>query len=480
VNLICSSLLILVVVSKLKKVIFILGVSILLYWGKIILIFSMAELTANRIRSTFLRLDPNLNWSFRNVERGEMNALTHGYHRYPAKFIPQIVQQLINDHAPNGNEVICDPFGGCGTTLVEAKVSGRKSIGFDINPIAKLITEVKITPIKPSILEKYRDDFIQNYEGLKQLKKKIANRHPRLDYWFDELTIEKLDKIYTSIKFIKNPKVKKFFLCAFSHNLKNCSRWLMKSIKPTIDKKKTITDPKASFLRHLNSMIKKNKSFHEKLIFSNRLGVPAIMQRRNSTRKLPLNDNSIDLIITSPPYVTSYEYADLHQLSLLWFGNDSKDFKNWNKFVENFNDFRSQFVGTSFKKQNQGYLDSSIAEKIVSDLRLVDKSLATDVENYFVDMKKVFFEMGRILKIGGKACIIVGNTSLRGVEILNAEVAVEQMSRLGFKKVNFIKREVSNKMITPWRDKNTGKFTGLNNPSKMRVYEFEYVIVMEK
>lgn len=88
--------------------------------------------------------------------------------------------------------------------------------------------------------------------------------------------------------------------------------------------------------------------------------------------------------------------------------------------------------------------------------------------------------MYRILKTGGKACIIIGNTSLRGVEILNAQVAAEQMQAAGFQKPIFIKREIPNKMITPWRDLESGKFTGKDNPSKTRAYEHEYVVVMER
>jgi len=121
---------------------------------------------------------------------------THGYHRYPAKFIPQIVRQLIKNYAPNGDEVIFDPFGGCGTTLVEAKLLGRKSVGLDINPIAKLITQVKVTPINPKLVEKYKDAFLNNYENL---SKKIEH-HQRISYWFDEKTIKELDDIYFNIK----------------------------------------------------------------------------------------------------------------------------------------------------------------------------------------------------------------------------------------------------------------------------------------
>ena len=216
------------------------------------------QLVTNTIKKTFVNLKSKEEWSFRNVGRIETNAFTHSYHRYPAKFIPQIVRKLIEDFAPSSRQVICDPFGGCGTTLVEAKMLGHKSVGFDINPVAKLITQTKTTPIKPRTLANHRDRFLEYYDNAPHIS---HERHPRISYWFDEPTVAELDKIYFAIKKIKNHNVRRFFLCAFSHNLKNCSRWLMKSIKPTIDKEKVVPNSKESFLRHLDSMIKRMSDF---------------------------------------------------------------------------------------------------------------------------------------------------------------------------------------------------------------------------
>ena len=426
---------------------------------------------------SFEKLVPSESWSFRDAKRSQTTALTHNYHRYPAKFIPQIVQKLIEDYAPNKNQIILDPFGGCGTTLIEAKLSGHKSIGFDINPVAKLITQTKTTAIKPITLANSRNKFLRYYENAPQIS---YAHHQRINYWFDEPTIQELDKIYSAINEIKDYNVRRFYLCCFSHNLKNCSRWLMKSIKPTIDKDKILPDPKKTFLQHLDSMIKKNEQFYFTLAQSGYVNTTAKMYRKDSTKKLPIKSESIDLIITSPPYVTSYEYADLHQLSLLWFGDDSKNFKKWHHFSNSFTDFRRNFIGTSSKEEKGGDFNSAIAKQIVNDLMQVERPLAVDVANYFLDMKKVFAEMHRILKTGGKACTIIGNTSLRSVEILNAQVTAEQMKVAGFKKVDFIKREIPNKMITPWRDLESGKFTSKDNPSKTRAYEYEYVVVMEK
>jgi len=430
------------------------------------------------VKKLFVNLRPNREWSFVDAKRTETNYITHGYHRYPAKFIPQIVQKLIYDYTSPGDTVV-DPFGGCGTTLVEAKLAGRKSYGFDINPIAKLITQAKITPIRPKTLNKSLDKFLNIYE-LISLKSPTININ-RITYWFDEAATAELNRIYVAIKKLKDYKVRRLYLCVFSHILKNCSRWLMKSTKPQIDPNKVIPAPLNVFLHHLRSIINRNNQFYSILRQNKTIDVRTKMRIADSTKKLPIPPNSVDLIVTSPPYVTSYEYADLHQLSLLWFANDQKYFKKWGRHTKDFNGFRKKFIGTSIRKaKRKELLNSMLGEKMITKLLSVDVSVARSVEHYFSDMNKSFNEMFRILKPGSKVCIIIGNTTLRNIEVTNAEVATEQMQNIGFYPVNFIKREVPNKMITPWRDMANGRFTSINNPDKKRAYQYEYILVMEK
>ncbi len=77
-----------------------------------------------------IKIDPS--WSFSEATRKETSYITHGYHRYPAKFIPQVVSRLVAKYSTK-RDLVIDPFGGCGTTLVESKVMGRSSVGVDIN-----------------------------------------------------------------------------------------------------------------------------------------------------------------------------------------------------------------------------------------------------------------------------------------------------------------------------------------------------------
>ncbi len=104
-------------------------------------------------KTLFANTKVDQTWSFSEKTRKDTAYVTHGYHRYPAKFIPQIVSRLAEKYTREGDFIV-DPFGGCGTTIVESKLMGRPSIAVDINPVAVLITKAKITPIDPVKIEK--------------------------------------------------------------------------------------------------------------------------------------------------------------------------------------------------------------------------------------------------------------------------------------------------------------------------------------
>ena len=93
-------------------------------------------------------------WSFVEYKPSDTGKWTHGYHRYPAKFIPQLVEKLIDEYVSGEDAHINDPFYGCGTTIVTAISRGFKASGTDINKIAYLITKVKSVPIEPAYLDR--------------------------------------------------------------------------------------------------------------------------------------------------------------------------------------------------------------------------------------------------------------------------------------------------------------------------------------
>jgi len=406
-------------------------------------------------------------WSFSDKTRKDTAYATHGYHRYPAKFIPQIVSRLAEKYTREGDFIV-DPFGGCGTTLVESKVMGRPSIAVDINPVAVLITKAKITSLDPVKINREFAILQKKLEAYSEKTKVKAPEHERIDYWFKPEEKRKLAFIFAEISKVKDQDVQVFFFCGFSNILKNCSIWLQKSNKPTRDFEKTPSDPIKMFYRQIKMMLRGNERLFKLLSEKGYLKIQSKVVCTDA-RTVPAKDNSISLIVTSPPYVTSYEYADLHQLTALWL-----------EYTKDLSDFRKRFIGTSHHNKKDLRLNSSIAEDIREKLLKIDKKTAEEVSTYFSEMNQVFVEMKRILKKGGKTCIVIGNTSLQGVKILNAEVFTEQLQNLGLKIVDIIKREIPSKNLPSVRDKKTGKFAAMTDKNKVSAYPTEYILVMEK
>ncbi|MBN1325447.1 hypothetical protein JW977_00490 [Candidatus Falkowbacteria bacterium] len=419
------------------------------------------------ILSLFNKIKVDPTWSFSDKTRKDTAYISHGFHRYPAKFIPQIVSRLAEKYT-KVNDLIIDPFGGCGTTLVESKVMGRRSIGVDINPVAVLITKAKITPIKPYKIEEAFKKLKNKLDLYKDTAKIKAPKHERIDYWFNPKEKRKLAFIFTTISKIKDRDIKDFFFCGFSNILKNCSIWLQKSNKPTRDFDKKPSDPFKFFYKQVKMMLRGNSQFYLLLKERGCLKTSCRVYCADA-RKIPAKNNSATLIVTSPPYVTSYEYADLHQLTALWL-----------EYTRDLSDFRKRFIGTSYHNQKYLKLNSTLAEEIKSNLAKKDKKTAEEVANYFGEMNQVFKEMKRILKKGGRTCIVIGNTSLKSVEILNAEVFTEQMQNLGFKIDNIIKREIPSKNLPSLRDEKTGKFAKAGDKNKIFIYPTEYILIMKK
>lgn len=106
-----------------------------------------------------------------NFDDSKNNSdFTHNFHPYPAKFIPAIPRKAIEKLSKEG-ETIMDPFCGCGTTLVEAKILNRKSIGVDSNPLACLISKVKSTKIDNfKLIDKFIVDIKEEIERLYENK----------------------------------------------------------------------------------------------------------------------------------------------------------------------------------------------------------------------------------------------------------------------------------------------------------------------
>jgi hypothetical protein len=286
----------------------------------------------------------------------------------------------------------------------------------------------------------------------------------RIRYWFDETHIDDLLKLRSAIYQVTNDGLyRNFFLCAFSNILKSCSRWLTKSIKPQIDPKKQPKDVLSSYICQVNMMRKANmENINEEY------GEADII--RNNILDINIDKPFTDLIVTSPPYVTSYEYADLHQLSTLWL-----------EYTDDFRALREGTIGSLYhsKEFNENLKKlNNTGQDIVFKMYSIDKRKARSIAQYYIDIQSTVHKVAEMLNTRGACLFVIGNTEYKGVKIDNAKHLTECLLAEGFVNIEVDRRKISNKILTPYRDTN-GKFASIKGSCR-KVYSEEFVIFARK
>lgn len=397
-------------------------------------------------------------WNFGNTAEHKV----HKIHTYPAKF-PSFITQKALEYASNENiniSKIADIFCGCGTVAYEASRQNIDFWGCDINPVAALIARVKSRKLDSKNLEYIFNSIIDIYFNNRE-DFQVDEINPRITYWYENTQIVDLSLLKKSIREASHDlkEYQDFFMCAFSNILKPTSRWLTKAIKPQIDPLKIPANVLSRFKKQFNYMLQANNE-------SEAINKSEVKIEIGSSLEIN-KTNSIDLIITSPPYVTSYEYADLHQLSLLWLD-----------YAEDYREFRKDTIGSSYSSEERVSSNlNKIGKKIVEPFLEIDKSKARSISKYYIDMQKISDVSYDMLTQNGAALFVIGNTEYKNLHINNASHLALALFESGFKKVFATKRKISGKILSPYRDAQ-GRFT--SNTSGRKVYSEEFILVGRK
>lgn len=388
----------------------------------------------------------------------------HGIHAYPAKFPAFIASKAIQLAYKSGIEVntVSDIFCGCGTVAIEAKLNGVNFWGCDINPVATLITKAKTGNYSISKLEELYNLIQDSYSNNRNVYN-YEETNERIRYWFKQEQFYDLSKLKEAIMSIPKGKYRTCFECLFSSILKPTSKWLTKSIKPQIDPNKNIADVWRTFERQFRKFTKCVSDMPQ-----TQSKIEIVTCSILTKRSLP----KVDLIITSPPYVTSYEYADLHQLSSLWLN-----------FTDDYTLLRKGTMGSAYNSETFNYdiLElNETAREIILELKSnkkISKAKIKSIARYYIDMQKATEQCYKMLNPHGMALFVIGDTEYKGTQIHNSRQLVESLIKSGFREVTVSKRKIRNKILTPYRDEN-GKFT--SNKDDREIYHEEFVIVGRK
>jgi len=357
---------------------------------------------------TFLK---SVDWSFMDMDT---SYLTHDLHPYPAKFPPQIPATLIEALSEEG-EVILDPFVGAGTTLVEAFRLGRRSIGVDINPIAVLVSRAKTQVLS-------NDDLQELEEVCQALEGDLASTYGR-----PSLFREMYPPPQSSVPPI--PNIDKWFATHVQSELANCvgriGQVRSERVRTLIQVALSSIIVRVSYQDSETRYVARNKSIPPGTVYRLLLGQIANMQHKLETLKRyagnpqaevligdsrclrGIPSNSVDLIVTSPPYPNAYDYHLYHRHRLYWLGFDPKQV---------------------------------LANEIGSHLKYQYES--GGIETFQSDMARCFQEMSRVLRPRRFLGLIIGDSVFKGTLVRNDHIVSKLASEARLRLVFSIRRSI--------------------------------------
>jgi DNA modification methylase len=403
------------------------------------------------------------------------SEMTHDFHAFPAKFPPQLPRIFIKKLTQPGEKVL-DPMMGSGTCIVEAILSGRIGVGFDIDPLAVMISKVKTNQINPDSAQDIgleiadiaehslnKNEYFLESELIQRFN---INTKKFIDYWFSYKTQLELLSLLIEIEKVIDLQIKDFLKMVFSAIIITKSggvslAWDLAHTRPHKLNRGVPKSYKCVFSEFRKKLIK-NIS-RSKLMAPNNTGV---LISYATAENMPLKDNSIDLLFTSPPYASNaIDYMRAHKFSLVWFG----------KSIDELSNFRKNYIGGDNTSNFQFQEMPNNTKQIISKIKQVDEKKGMVLHRYFTEMKKVIFEAFRVLKPGKAAIFVVGSSTMRGIDSQTPYCIGEIGSFIGFDLVGITMRKLDrNKRMLPARSNDSP-----NSQIEERMHE-EYVVALIK
>ena len=330
-------------------------------------------------------------------------TLTHALHRFPAKFVPQVAAWAIDNYTNEG-ALVADPFSGSGTTLIEAARTGRRSLGIDIDSLAALIARAKTTSLPSTRLRELINEVGRAWKVPTECVPPIDGVE-NFDHWFTPQAWGELQGLKSAIHQVEGSSDElTVLLTLFSSIVRSVSNADDQSQKTYVSgtRPKSPPDVRKSFAAAAEKAIKSYRALEQEPLAKHR---PTII--RGDVTLLPIQDKSVNLFVTSPPYADSVDYMYNFMLEYFWL---SRELRVRNR--EHFNELRRSFLGAK------------------RPLRERDRSRSTDhrahaVTVYLEGLGRHLREAYRVLSPSGRYVMVVGNSQTRGGMLPTRDAVVE-------------------------------------------------------
>lgn len=355
-------------------------------------------------------------------------------HPFPARMAPGIALDVL-EQAGKPMRVL-DPMMGSGTVLALARAQGHRAAGVDIDPLAVLITRVWTTAIRQ---REVKDAAVAVLAEAHRSFSKIRTRdaYPLgadeetrafVRFWFDPYSRRQLAALSHEVHKLPSAPVRDALWCAFSRLIitKQAGASLAMDLSHSRPHKAFIVAP----IKPFNKFLSAAERVADNCLDSRHTGRgPSVTAHAGDARALSTPNASVDLVLTSPPYLNAIDYMRCSKFSLVWMGHTISALRT----------LRSQSVGA---EAGPGFPSNKLADEVIASLRLNPALPPRDQQilaRYVGDMAASVQEVHRVLVKGGRAVYVVGENTVRGTYIPNSKLLSELASACG---LHFIESKI--------------------------------------
>jgi DNA modification methylase len=369
----------------------------------------------------------------------DQSVHTHGLHKYPAKFFPELPRWLVRRYSERGQRVL-DPFAGSGTTNVEARLAGRPSMGVDVDPFSRFLARTKVTPLAPGLASLAAVLLLEDTRPSRRERRRAAvvPEFPYREGWFQEHVLEELAYLRRAIDELPQrlpgrwtdddrSRARDLMLVAFSSIIRavsnadnNCTRTV---VRKRLGKK---VPPLFAIERFRRAVVAAGLGMEEYSAACPR-SVAATIPDDGDARRIPSRAASFSLAVTSPPYCNAVDYPRTHQLEMYWLGIADGTLAP----------LKRTHVGTEVVRASE-YSDLHLtgvaaADRVIHRIYARDRRRAYILSRYLEDMEANLRDVFRVLRPGARYCVAVGNNTIRGQQVENWRYIASLGERAGFR-----------------------------------------------
>lgn len=341
-------------------------------------------------------------------------------HPFPARMAPEIaIDELAKFASP---KIVLDPMSGSGTVLRAASELGHHAIGLDLDPLAVLMARVWTTPFQVARLTRAAEELVCRAKTTRDVHLSWIDDCPEtkeyVRFWFRQKQVRPLRRLACSLSG-KTGVIADAMRVALSRIIVTKERGASIARDTSHSRPHRVFldneyDVYAGFLQSVKQLVTK--------LNPDRLRGSAVVHEGDSRKLACLLSGSVDVVITSPPYLNAIDYLRGHRLSLVWLGYGVSDIHK----------LRSDSIGA------ERGTDVGVSEHLLDPLLMscgpIEKLPIRQqgmVRRYAQDVHSFMQELARVTKKDGRVLLVVGNSCLNGVSISNANINVAAAEIVG-------------------------------------------------